>query len=437
MRAFLTSTNVPTFAPGSRRASGRRYAKGPIVASSATSQPTRRAHAVAERRVDHGGVRPDLAGAADARAPGQRHALRDRRVRSDLDADVDDHRLGRREEDPVEGMTLDERAAGVSLDLEQIGARVDPERAACVVGTEGHDGPPALAQQREDPGQVALAADLVHVVERVQQLASVEDVGAEVDLADCELLGGHALWILRLHESLDATVGGAHHPAVAGGVEPVGGQDRRGRSLVRVSCEQVGDELSRHERVVAREDDDASVGARRVLERAARREHGRARALARALLGERDLRRKGLFEPRAGPRYAHNPPRPRAARRLDDPLDHPPPAHGVEDLRQRRAHARPVAGGHDEDGRRGGHAGSVSARVGADLSSDAPGEWCNRQHGTLWMFKTRFESWLPSFGAGAGSPARRWALRGERAPPRRRARWRARRGARNRARAWP
>src|SRR5829696_5847800 len=38
-----------------------------------------------------------------------------------------------------------------------------------------------------------------------------------------------------------------------------------------------------------------------------------------------------------------------------------------------------------------------SVREGStDLSCDCPGEWCNRQHGTLWMFKTRFESWLPS-----------------------------------------
>ena len=49
---------------------------------------------------------------------------------------------------------------------------------------------PLGAQDRKDVREVALAALLADLVERLEQPGSLEDVAAEVDLADRELLGG-------------------------------------------------------------------------------------------------------------------------------------------------------------------------------------------------------------------------------------------------------
>jgi hypothetical protein len=66
----------------------------------------------------------------------------------------------------------------------------------------------------------------------------------------------------------------------------------------------------------------------------------------------------------------------------------------MQDLGERGAHAGALAGGEDHDGGLR-HAGIVvSARR---LAARSLGEWCNWKHGSLWLIKTGFDPWLPSW----------------------------------------
>ena len=133
----------------------------------------------------------------------------------------------------------------------------------------GGDLQAALAQYREDTGEVALAVRVADLLERTDERRAVEGVGADVDLADGEDLGRYAVGVFRLHDPLHRPVGCAHDPPVGRRVEPVCGQQRRARGLAHVVFHQAGDQLGARERHDAGE----HHGGLALRERLARRQH--------------------------------------------------------------------------------------------------------------------------------------------------------------------
>ena len=133
----------------------------------------------------------DGAGADRGRAA-QAGAGLDAGVGGDLDAGVDPGRAGVDDGDAGEHVRLEQAAAGLGLDRGEVGPVVDPHRHREVVGEVGGDRVAGLAQGREDVGQVVLALGVVvgEPGERGGQRRRVEGVGAGVDLADRQLLGG-------------------------------------------------------------------------------------------------------------------------------------------------------------------------------------------------------------------------------------------------------
>src|SRR5918992_1469867 len=312
MSEFFTSTKVPTLAPSRMTLPGRRYAKGPTSALCPTSASTRYE--------------------CTTRAPS---AIR------------------------VSRMVVEDAPLGQLLGRHEAGSVVDPERDGRVWRQLGHDPAAAFADQREGPREVALAVLELDVVEGRKQRARLEDIGAEVHLADGELGRRDALGVLGLDDALDGAVLAPDDPPVPGRVELIGCEDRRGRSLRLVFGEQLGDVRRRDERMVPGEDHHRPVDDGRP-----RGEHGRAGPLALVLLGNLDPLRESLRHPVARPDNAHDPGRARPARGIDHPLDHGLTADGMKHLRSARPHPRPLAGGHDE-GREGlGHGSrSVAPRM--------------------------------------------------------------------------
>jgi hypothetical protein len=96
----------------------------------------------------------------------------------------------------------------------------------------------------------------------------------------------------------------------------------------------------------------------------ARREDRAARALAVGLRGDRYSVGERVVDAFLRPRHGDDLIRAGGVGRVDHPLDHRPAAHGVQDLRQLRLHARALARGHDDDGEGVGHReASVAAGV--------------------------------------------------------------------------
>ena len=199
--------------------------------------------------------------------------------------------------------------------------------------------------------EIALAVFLRHGFQGLDELPRLERVGAAVDLADGQLVRRHAGRVLGLHDALYRPVGGADDPPVALGVELLGCQDRGRRALALVGGHQLAERVGGDERMVAREHDDGA----RLLDRLARREHGGGRALPLQLLDHLDSAVELLGHTLARPRDAHDACRSGIASGLRHPQDHRAAADGVKHLGQRRAHARAVAGRHDQDGHFGSH----------------------------------------------------------------------------------
>ena len=207
---FLTSTNVPIFAPGRcRRPDGGRRT-GRCVAPSATTQSTRYecriVDAVSQRESVIVVCGPISHPAPIARGAPQRHARADRRVRADRHARVDRARWPGLERDAVLGVRVDDPAL-------RDGRR--PSRSSRVLTPIALDTSPVSVRRtrpppedhREDPGEVALAAlGLADLVEGRRTGRGREGVCADVDLADGELLVAHAVGVLGLHDPLDRAV---------------------------------------------------------------------------------------------------------------------------------------------------------------------------------------------------------------------------------------
>jgi len=123
----------------------------------------------------------------------------------------------------------------------------------------GGDGPAARLDQREDAGEVALAALELDLVESLEERVRVEGVRAEIDLADGELILREALGVPGLEDAVDAAAGVADDAAVARRVEPVGCEERGEGAPSLVLSEQPLELLGGDERVIAGEDDDGAV----------------------------------------------------------------------------------------------------------------------------------------------------------------------------------
>src|SRR5436309_10075021 len=172
-------------------------------------------NAIRQTRVYQGGVRADLTALADARAGLDRHALADHGVLADLHVGLDRGGLRRGERHAVQRMLLDQAPRHVELDLHQVRARVYADRAQNIFGELGRDAAATLADQREHLGEVALTTRLAHTVERAEQLARREGVGADVHLPDQQLVVRNVLRMLGLDDALDRVVRRAHDAAVA------------------------------------------------------------------------------------------------------------------------------------------------------------------------------------------------------------------------------
>jgi hypothetical protein len=83
---------------------------------------------------------------------------------------------------------LDDAALGGLLGGHEAGAVVDADRGVGVVGQMRGDGASVLPDEREDVGEIALAAVEPDLVEGGEEGVRVEDVGAEVDLANRQLV---------------------------------------------------------------------------------------------------------------------------------------------------------------------------------------------------------------------------------------------------------
>ena len=234
----------------------------------------------------------------------------------------------------------------------QVGAGVDAEVHVLVVGDVGDDPPAGLAEQRQDVAEVVLALGVVvgEPAERLGQRLGGEGVGAGVDLADRELLGRGVAGGLRLDDPLEVAVGVADDP-------PVGCRGRRG--------------LDGHHGRRRRRRRGGSRAARRSTsaeisgwspERTTTVSESRTRSCAARIAppvpsGSGWIDGLGALGQAGGEvalgRDDHrDPPGAGLARGEHRPGDHRPPADAVQHLRQRGAHSRALARGHDQDQRR-------------------------------------------------------------------------------------
>ena len=136
--------------------------------------------------------------------------------------------------------------------------------------------------------------------------------------------------------SLDPALLVAHDPAVGGGVERVGGEHRGLGALLLVGAQELGEEVARDQRVVAREQEDR-VLVRQQVPRGIDRGRG---PLALALLGDLDAVADALGHAAVRPDDRDDPIGARAARGIDDPREHGPAADRVQHLRQSRERIR-------------------------------------------------------------------------------------------------
>ena len=268
-------------------------------------------------------------------------------------------------------MSLDDAALRDRLDLHQARSVVDAQRDGRVIGRVDGDAAAASEYQRERAREVELAVRGLDCVQGREELAGLEHVAPEVDLADGEDLARNTVDVLGLDDPLEAPAGVAHDPPVSGGIEPVGGQNRRRRVLGVPGGAEARDLLGRDEWMVARQDDD-----RAFVDRPARGENRGGRALTLVLLDRLDtgLQPGGNTVARAD--HAHDPLRPGLPRGVHDPLDHGLPADPMQHLGSARSHPRALAGGHDQDREGLGHGDvSVAVRGTAERVRSIPVRW--------------------------------------------------------------
>ena len=328
---------------------GERPDRGSIVHARAGQVGVQDRHAVADLAVDQRAHRADHAVVADPRGAAQLHERLDDGVAPDRHRDVDRRRARVHDRHPAEHELALDAPLGDRMRVREVGAVVDAVGEVGVADRMSEHRLARLAQRGQHVGQVQLALGVVAVelLEHGHQRAAVERVDAGVDLADLQLLGRRVAGAaLGLDHALHRAVGGPDHAAVgARVVELHRGHRRRGAGAL-VRLDERGDRLAGEQRHVAV---DHHHGAGRADQRGGGR-HGVTGAPG--LLLDRDLDALGqmLGELALGivdhdhPRGAG---RPRGGNR---PGDDRPPAQGMQDLGDCRAHAGPLARCEDHDG---------------------------------------------------------------------------------------
>ena len=322
--------------------------------------------AVADRGAAQGGVRADLAALADHRGPLEDRARADGGVAADRHPCLHPGGARLKEGHTRAGVVLDDPALGGLLGRHEARAVVDAQGCVGVVGHVSGNCPAFLSDQRKHAGEVALALLQAHVVERVEEGLRIEDVGAEVDLPDRQLLRREAVGVLGLVDAVDGAVRVAHDPPVARRVELVRGEQGGEGVLPLVLLQEPLELVGGDQRVVGGQDHDR---APRRQHRIARGEHRGPGALALTLLGDLDPVRKPLLDPVPRPDDRNDPLRTGRPRRIGNPLDKRLTGHAMKHLRSVRKHPSALAGGHDEDRKRRGHGGMRVSTAGRQAAS--------------------------------------------------------------------
>ena len=117
---------------------------------------------------------------------------------------------------------------------------------------------PSELKMSNHVGEVVLALRVVGVqtLQVLEKHASIEAVGAGVDLADHLLLRAE---VLLLDDAGDRARPVAHDASVAGGVIELCGEDRQRRSIGLARCDERRDGLGPHQRRVAGEHDQRAI----------------------------------------------------------------------------------------------------------------------------------------------------------------------------------
>jgi hypothetical protein len=242
-------------------------------------------------------------------------------------------------------VVVEDAGAQRGLALGQLGQRVDALgrlRRRLV----DRDGAVAIrSQQGDHVRQVQLALRVVRREpgQRCRQGVAPEAVQPDVELVQCELLGGG---VARLHDAGDAIA--LPHDATVGVRRREPAADERAADAVSAGCDCAAHGLGVDQRRVPGEHHDLLHVCRHRLEphhdgvagAVGRRLHDDAHVAQRCRDRLGRLRR-GDDDDVLGPRRA---------RRARNPGQHRQPAQLVQDLRQRRAHPGAQPAGHDDRG---------------------------------------------------------------------------------------
>ena len=309
----------------------------------------RRRHLGAEDRVDQGRVRADDAARPDARAPAQRGARLDHGVRLDLDVGVDPGRLGVGDRDAGEHVALEDSPAGLGADHGELGAGVDADVDAHVVDLVGEHAPALLAQRPQHVAEVVLAGGVV-VRDPRQRLG--ERARRRTRRCSCSPRGSRApragrprgAWSRRSARTRRSGRGRC-------------GRATRGRRARRVTTVAAAP-ASRWESTSSAISSGGTSGwspFRTTTVSASRTTSSAARTAPPVPSGSGWTTvsvpsGRAPERSRSGETITQTRPAPASLRGEHRPGDHRPAADRVQDLGQRRAHPRALAGGHDQDG---------------------------------------------------------------------------------------
>ncbi len=242
-------------------------------------------------------------------------------------------------------------ALGHGGHLGQLDAIVDPQQLVGIRQLVRAHSPVVRAHDRQHVGQVVLALGVVgpDLGQRAGQRRAVKGEHPGVDLADLQLLFGRVARRLGLHHALHRPVRGPDHAPVTAGVGQDHRRDRRRRARALMSLDQRPQRRGRDQRGVAVDHHDR-VLARDLVDR---RPHGIGGAQRPLLHCQRHRPVERRRQPPVGPVDHHDPGGPGRPRGGHRPLDNRPAAQGVQELLHRRAHARALPCGKDDDDGRG------------------------------------------------------------------------------------
>ena len=195
-------------------------------------------HAVAEAARAHAGARTHDALGADHGAPLERDAGIEDGVGADLDGVVDIGARGIEHGDAVGHQPVQDAPAHDRGHCGELLSVVHAEALAGVLGDHRVEMVPALPEDLDHVGQVVLALGVLGGDARQgRPEAAVEAVRAGADLADGALLGRGVAMLHDGHRHAAL----ADHPAVAGGIVELGGEEGRRRARLPVSLDEAAE----------------------------------------------------------------------------------------------------------------------------------------------------------------------------------------------------